>query len=264
MSTGKLLSVSFANLQAASDTTNAKLVTADLKTMSMAQLDLYFTLGIIGTVMYFTRSYRSMSIQALSKWIDSKESTWGGSVNTDYVILNILGKDGTMYLYCKVTRGGTENFDAYPILGKIPGKPWRWSKNVTASEIVGGVIYCPISLKGGVRHEYGRNTANGGETGQTDAERNGVSWLVRGCRFVSYDGNLRHQFNNERSTECHKRYRRHSRSVHTARVRGLSTDNCLEWTIHSRPYWKPNLLECLENHLADSSVLLAHGKEVAA
>lgn len=138
MSTGKLLSVSFANLQAASDTTNAKLVTADLKTMSMAQLDLYFTLGIIGTVMYNTRSYRSMSIQALSKWIDSKESTWGGSVNTDYVILNILGKDGTMNMYCKVTRGGTESFNAYPILGKIPGKPWRWSKNVTESEIGGG------------------------------------------------------------------------------------------------------------------------------
>lgn len=138
MSTGKLLSVSFANLQAASDTTNAKLVTADLKTMSMAQLDLYFTLGIIGTVMYNPRQYQSMSIQTLSKWIDGKESTWGGSVNTDYVILNILGKDGTMIMYCKVTRGGTESFDAYPILGKIPGKPWRWSKNVTASEIGGG------------------------------------------------------------------------------------------------------------------------------
>lgn len=30
------------------------------------------------------------------------------------------------------------DIDAYPILGKIPGKPWRWSKNVTASEIGGG------------------------------------------------------------------------------------------------------------------------------
>ena len=117
MSTGKLLSVSFANLQAASDTTNAKLVTADLKTMSMAQLDLYFTLGIIGTVMYNTRQYQSMSIQTLSKWVDGKESTWGGSVNTDYVILNILGKDGTMNMYCKVKGGVRNEYNRKDVIG---------------------------------------------------------------------------------------------------------------------------------------------------
>ena len=263
MSTGKLLSVSFANLQAASDTTNAKLVTADLKTMSMAQLDLYFTLGIIGTVMYNTRQYQSMSIQTLSKWIDDKGSTWAGSVNTDYVILNILGKDGTMILYCKVTRGGTESFDAYPILGKIPGKPWRWSKNVTASEI-GGVIYCPISLKGGVRHEYGWNSPHGREAERVAAERDGVqrgrckprymhaTWDI--SDYLSYDMCITATASRSTLAIC-------SRGSSCSRRGSLSkTDMQERMRSSSDCKWNRNKLE----HYGFGLNLLAYGKEVAA
>lgn len=113
-----------------------------------AQLDLYFTLGITGRVFHQARSYE-ISYNDVLGWLDKKQNQWSGMFpeGLQYVIWELHTEDGVALLYEKVKSYADLKIFTTPILAKIPGKPWRWSKNVTELNSGGGnILHCHWAL----------------------------------------------------------------------------------------------------------------------
>ncbi len=184
-----------------------------------AQFDLYFTLGITGRVSHQVRGF-NVSYNDVLNWLDEEQNNWGGVFpkGLQYVIWEIHTFEGIALLYEKVKSYADSKIFTSPILAKIPGKPWRWSKNVTESNS-GGVISCTAigpylvayKEKGGshehICEEYGRSADKFQSDISVGADRG--AGHKRGCVGVlesvalSAKGGFEHAYRNGTVSDYH-------------------------------------------------------------
>lgn len=106
-------------------------VSTDMGRMSLVELDAYMTLGIRGAICYVERKY-TYPMTTLTSWIDKSEDTWSmGHINgCEYYIVHIVASDGEAIMYNKFVRKHENSIVLRPLLLKIVGGKWIWSKNI--------------------------------------------------------------------------------------------------------------------------------------